>query len=179
MLTISKGHCGNSHNRNGYYRKDYYSNSYCYIPPVRGNPTQGGAAVDPRELDGRTPARAEQANGHANGLELARVASGGNGVVLAVAGEIDLANAEEFGDRVRGLIDSTEDEVVISLRDCGFIDSTGIRTLIMLARELRARGQTLVLAGLNGGPRRVFEIAGLLDRREFELRDAAPGVRVE
>ena len=135
--------------------------------------------MDPRELDGRTPARPGQTNGHANGLELARIASPGNGVVLAVAGEIDLANAEEFGDRVRGLIDSTEDEVVLSLRDCGFIDSSGIRALIMLARELRARGQTLVLAGLNGGPRRVFEIAGLLDRREFELRDAAPGASVE
>ncbi len=135
--------------------------------------------MDPRELNGRAPAQPEQANGHANGLELARVASDGDGVVLAVAGEIDLANAEEFGDRVRGLIDSTEDEVVLSLRDCGFIDSTGIRTLIMLARELRARGQTLVLTDLNGGPRRVFEIAGLLDRREFDLRDAGPAMRVE
>jgi stage II sporulation protein AA (anti-sigma F factor antagonist) len=135
--------------------------------------------LDPRELDGRPPARPERANGHANGYELARIASGGNGVVLELAGEIDLANAEEFGDQVRGLIDSAEDEVVLNLRDCGFIDSSGIRAVVMLARELRTRGQTLVLAGLNGGPRRVFEIAGLLDRREFELRDAAPGMSVE
>ena len=135
--------------------------------------------MDSRELDARTRARPGQANGHANGLELARIASPGDGVVLAVGGEIDLANAEEFGDRVRGLIDRTQDEVVLSLRDCGFIDSTGIRTLIMLARELRARGQTLVLTDLNGGPRRVFEIAGLLDRREFDLRDAGPAMRVE
>ena len=135
--------------------------------------------MDPRELNGQAPDRLEQASHRANGYELARIPSAGNGVVLAVAGEIDLANAEELADRVRALIDSADDEVVLSLQECGFIDSSGIRTLVMLARELRARGQTLVLAGLNGGPRRVFEIAGLLDRREFELRDAGPGSTVE
>jgi stage II sporulation protein AA (anti-sigma F factor antagonist) len=96
-------------------------------------------------------------------------------VILAVAGEIDLSNAEEFSDGVRALMDG-EGEVVLSLQNCGFIDSTGIKVLIMLARELRTRDQTLVLSGLNGGPRRVFEITGLLDGQHFEIRDAAPDV---
>jgi anti-anti-sigma factor len=100
-------------------------------------------------------------------------------VILAVAGEIDISSAEEFGDGVRSLIEGVEGEVVLSLQNCGFIDSSGIRALIMLARELQTRGQTLVLSGLNGGPRRVFEITGLLNGREFEIRAAAPDVGAE
>jgi stage II sporulation protein AA (anti-sigma F factor antagonist) len=129
----------------------------------------------PKELDERPLTRGEQVNGLSNGHSLSRIASAGNGVILAVAGEIDLSNAEEFSDGVRALMDG-EGEVVLSLQNCGFIDSTGIKVLIMLARELRTRDQTLVLSGLNGGPRRVFEITGLLDGRLFEIRDAAPDV---
>jgi stage II sporulation protein AA (anti-sigma F factor antagonist) len=133
----------------------------------------------PKEPDERPLTRGEQVNGHSNGHSLSRIASAGNGVILAVAGEIDLSNAEEFSDGVRALMDGAEGEVVLSLQNCGFIDSTGIRTLIMLARELRTRDQKLVLSGLNGGPRRVLEITGLLDGRVFEIRDAAPDMSAE
>lgn len=132
-----------------------------------------------KELDERPLTRGEQVNGHSNGHSLSRIASAGNGVILAVAGEIDLSNAEEFSDGVRALKDGAEGEVVLSLQDCGFIDSAGIRALIMLARELRTQDQTLVLSGLNGGPRRVLEITGLLDGRVFEIRDAAPDMSAE
>jgi len=123
-----------------------------------------------KELDRRPLTRAEQVNGHS----LSRIASRGNGVTLAVAGEIDISSTEEFSDHARALTEGAEGDVVLSLENCGFIDSTGIRAVIMLARELRTRGQTLVLSGLNGQPRRVFELTGLLDRRDFEIRDGNP-----
>jgi anti-anti-sigma factor len=93
-------------------------------------------------------------------------------VAVAVAGEIDISNAEEFSDQVRGLMEGAEGEVVLTFDNCGFIDSTGLRTLIALAEELRTRGQTLVLSGLTRGPRKVFEITGLLDGGDFEIRDS-------
>jgi anti-anti-sigma factor len=132
-----------------------------------------------KELDGRPPTAGAHVNGHSKGPALSRIASADNGVILAVAGEIDISSAEAFSDDVRSLMEGVEGEVVLSLQNCGFIDSSGIRALIMLARELQTRGQTLVLSGLNGGPRRVFEITGLLDGREFEIRAAAPDVGAE
>ena len=123
----------------------------------------------PTELNGRPLTLGEQANGHSLITDRLRR----NGVILAVTGEIDISSAEEFSDEVCALMEGAEGEVVLRLENCGFIDSTGIRALIGLARELRTRGQTLVLSGLNGQPRRVFELTGLLDRREFEMRDAA------
>jgi anti-anti-sigma factor len=95
-------------------------------------------------------------------------------VVLAVAGEIDHSSVEKFSDGVRALMEGAEGEVVLSLQNCDLIDSTGIQAFIMLARELRTQGKTLVVSGLNGGPRRVFEITGLFDGREFEVRDTGP-----
>jgi anti-anti-sigma factor len=100
-------------------------------------------------------------------------------VILAVGGEIDISNTEEFGDEVRSLVDGAEEEVVLDLQDCGFIDSTGIKALIKLARELRTRGQRLVLSGLNGEPQRVLELTGLLDAGDFTVRGEAPDRNVD
>jgi anti-anti-sigma factor len=135
--------------------------------------------LTPMERNQRPLARGERVNGHTNGHSLARIASTDEGVILAFAGEIDLSSAAEFSDGVSELTEGEKGEVVLSLQDCAFIDSTGLRALIMLGRELRARGQTLVLSGLNGGPRRVFEITGLLDGPDFEIRDAAQAVSAE
>jgi anti-anti-sigma factor len=125
------------------------------------------------ERDEQPLAAGERVNGHSSGGLLSRIASD-DGVILAVVGELDIASAQEFGEGVRAMTEGEKGEVVLSLQDCGFIDSSGLRALIMLARELRSRGQTLVLSGLNGGPRRVFEITGLLDGADFEVRDAVP-----
>jgi anti-sigma B factor antagonist len=130
------------------------------------------------ERDERAPATGEQVNGHSNGDLVSRVASDDH-VILAVAGEIDISSAEKFSDGVRALTAGENGEVVLDLRGCDFIDSTGLRALILLARELRARGQTLVLSGLNDGPRRVFEITGLLQGPDFEIREAATEMSVE
>jgi anti-anti-sigma factor len=146
---------------------------------VRGIPKQGGAVLIPTEPVAPPPTAGEQAHGHANGHSLSRIASADNGVILAVGGELDISSAEEFGNGVRALAEGAKGEVVLSLENCGFIDSTGLRTLIQLARDLRTRDQTLVLSGLNGGPRRVFEITGLLDGGDFEIRDAVPDMSTE
>jgi anti-anti-sigma factor len=116
-----------------------------------------------RERDERPVTRVRQVNG-VNG-------STNGHVTLAVAGEIDLSTAATFSDEVRALAGAGKGEIVLGFEDCRFIDSSGIRALIMLAREFRARGQTLVLSGLNGSPRRVLEITGLFDGPEFEIRD--------
>jgi anti-sigma B factor antagonist len=123
-----------------------------------------------KERDTRPLTTGEQVNGHS----LSRIPSADDGVILAVVGEIDLSNAEEFVDEVRSLVGGAEGEVVLSLQNLRFIDSIGIGALYMLARELRTQSQTLVLSGLDDQPRRVLELTGLLDGGgPFEIRDAA------
>lgn len=54
--------------------------------------------------------------------------------VVRIAGEIDIAHEEEVRAELRSAIDEAAAGVVVDLTDCGFIDSTGVRALL-LGRE--------------------------------------------
>jgi anti-sigma B factor antagonist len=103
----------------------------------------------------------------ANGYSLSRIARDGEDVTLTVAGEVDIANAEDFTDQVRSLIEGAGDQVTLDLQNCRFIDSTGIRALVVLAQEQRAQGRRLELSGVRGEPRRALGLTGLLDSDLF------------
>jgi anti-anti-sigma factor len=98
-----------------------------------------------------------------NGYSLSQTARNGDGVALAISGEIEIAHAEAFADEMHSLIEGTSGQVTLDLQNCMFIDSTGIRTLMVLAREQEARGRRLKLSGVTGEPLRVLELSGLLD----------------
>lgn len=102
-----------------------------------------------------------------NGYSLFRTADNGDGVTLAVSGEIDIANCEAFTDEVQSIFGGADRQLVLDLRDCVFIDSSGIRALVVLAKEQQARGQRLKLSGVNGEPLRVLRLSGLLDSGLF------------
>jgi anti-sigma B factor antagonist len=102
-----------------------------------------------------------------NGYSLSRIARNGDGATLAVSGEIDIANAEAFTQEVNSLFEGVSGQVVVDLQDCIFIDSTGIRALMVLAQEQRVRGRTLTLSGVAGEPLRVLELSGLLNSGLF------------
>jgi anti-anti-sigma factor len=86
---------------------------------------------------------------------------------VAVSGEIDLANADAFIDEMRRLIEDAGGEVVLDLRDCLFIDSSGIRALMVLGQEREAQGGRLKLSGITGEPLRALELTGVLDSGLF------------
>jgi anti-anti-sigma factor len=62
----------------------------------------------------------------------------GSDGVLHLAGELDLATQEAFAASARERVDG-QGEVVLDLSDLTFVDSTGIRAMIALARELAPR----------------------------------------
>jgi anti-sigma B factor antagonist len=47
-------------------------------------------------------------------------------VVVAVAGEMDLSNAAEFGGALAAVLDSRPARVIADLADLSFLDSSGI-----------------------------------------------------
>jgi anti-anti-sigma factor len=93
------------------------------------------------------------------------MAAGGN--TVSISGEIDLANADAFIDEVRRLIEGADGEVVLDFRNCLFIDSSGIRALLVLAHEQEAQGARLRLSGVIGEPLRALELTGVLDSGLF------------
>jgi anti-anti-sigma factor len=87
---------------------------------------------------------------------------------ISLAGEMDLANAEQVEQEILRVEATDARRIVLDLTGLEFIDSTGIRTLI--AAELRARADSNRLA-LRRPPesvQRVLRIAGVDQALPFE-----------
>jgi anti-sigma B factor antagonist len=91
----------------------------------------------------------------------------GHRIVLAVSGELDIATAPTL----RASFDTAHEygaaELWVDLSDVSFMDSTGLRALLAVRRQLRERSASLAIVCPDGPVRRVFTIAGL--DREFSI----------
>jgi anti-anti-sigma factor len=82
-------------------------------------------------------------------------------VRLVLSGELDMAVAEMLGDRLRRLRNEGYD-VRLDLAELEFIDSSGLRELIIALAEARCDGWRLDIDPQMTGPvRRTIEVAGL------------------
>jgi anti-anti-sigma factor len=58
--------------------------------------------------------------------------------------------------------------IVLDLDDVGFIDSSGLRTLLAATRRADSRGTVVRLRNVGTTVRRMLEITGTADRFEIE-----------
>lgn len=81
---------------------------------------------------------------------------------LAIAGEIDLANAASVEEAIFDAISNDDTTVVVDLAGVAYIDSSGVRILFALAKRLRTLQVDLVVeAPMGSAARRVLELSGL------------------
>ena len=82
-------------------------------------------------------------------------------VVLAVGGELDVAAAPGFSERLNDVIRLRHGDLVVDLRRVTFVDSTGLAVLLNALRRLtRARRRMAVVIG-DGAVKRAFEVTRL------------------
>lgn len=93
----------------------------------------------------------------------------GDAIVVAPVGEIDLATVDRVNDAVDQASDEARGEVILDLRQVSFLDSTAIRLVVQLARDLESR--FAVVRG-TGEVARVFDLVGLDGR--VRMLDAPP-----
>jgi anti-anti-sigma factor len=80
---------------------------------------------------------------------------------VSVAGELDLATADDFTRAVRGGL--AAGAVVIDLREVTFMDSSGVRALNTALRESAENGRQLrVSEGMHPSVVQVLEMTGML-----------------
>jgi anti-anti-sigma factor len=97
------------------------------------------------------------------------------GVAVHIDGDLDIVNADSAWGRLEEAIDESEGDVVLDLRNCGFIDSTGLRVVIRAAKLIAERGRgTLGVARAQPRVREVFRLTALGRFRLLELRDDTP-----
>ena len=93
------------------------------------------------------------------GLRIAKEQQDG-AVVVTVAGELDISNAAELEAEVHDL--AGDSRLVIDLSDLEFVDSTGLRTLVLRAKAA-ARGCSFVCPADNRAVQRLLEFFGVPD----------------
>jgi anti-anti-sigma factor len=83
---------------------------------------------------------------------------------VSLVGEFDLANSAEVDLSVGKALALPEvDEIVIDLRECSFLSSTGLHSLVSCNRLAAERDCVLTVVGARGIVRRSMEICGLHD----------------
>jgi anti-sigma B factor antagonist len=96
--------------------------------------------------------------------------------VVRLAGELDLAGAPELSRALASIPATASTRVVVDLTKLAFMDSTGLRALIVAAKALAATGGTLTLAGPRPAVQRLFELVRLSEVIPIESSlDAALG----
>ena len=82
---------------------------------------------------------------------------------VVVRGELDLVTSPQLQTHLDHVIDSTAGDVVADLADVGYIDSTGLRTLLSAHDRLTQAGRHLSLRNPSVQVIRLLEICGVSD----------------
>lgn len=90
-------------------------------------------------------------------------ASHGKWMVLTVEGEIDIATAPALDDALDEVIGSGASDIAVDLRPVSFMDSTGLRSLMIADRRVREAGGTLAVVAGTGPAHRLLELAGVTE----------------
>jgi anti-anti-sigma factor len=86
----------------------------------------------------------------------------GNGeTVCQVAGEIDMATGSRLEDALSSLVAPDVSCLVLELGGVTFMDSSGLRLLIVLHQAMEAQGGQLVVRNPSGTVMRLLEITNL------------------
>lgn len=87
---------------------------------------------------------------------------------VALQGELDLASARQMEEHFASLDEQSPSRVMVDLAGLEFIDSSGLRVLLLADARARERGYELVLLAGQEPVQRIFEMTGALDVLRFE-----------
>jgi anti-anti-sigma factor len=76
---------------------------------------------------------------------------------VALAGRLDAAGVEAGELRFTAAVASVGRHAIVDFSDVSFIGSLGVRLLLAVARVLERRGRRMVLYGIGGQVREVFD----------------------
>jgi anti-anti-sigma factor len=102
-----------------------------------------------------------------NGIEIESRQDGGD-YIIRVRGELDLAQCEKFETELKNALQSDASAVLLDLRELNFIDSTGIRALLLAVGLSEANGSRLRVAReTSRAVQRTFDMTGVGERLPF------------
>jgi len=83
-------------------------------------------------------------------------------IVLKVSGRMDAENSDEFDRACEAWISQGAKHLIADLNDLQYVSSIGLRSFLSVGQKLNAASGSLILCGLRGLPRQVFEMTRLI-----------------
>lgn len=80
--------------------------------------------------------------------------------VVSVSGRLDAGTAQEFEKNCADLIVDGGRKFILNLAALEYVSSAGLRSVLAVAKKLKAVGGSLALCGLSGLVQEVFSISG-------------------
>ncbi|HBX08727.1 MAG TPA: anti-sigma factor antagonist [Candidatus Microthrix parvicella] len=117
--------------------------------------------------DSGTPLEYEMAG---NEFTVVQERSGGD-VVLVLDGEMDMTSAPVVEAAVDEVAQNGADSLSFDLSSVGFIDSSGLRSLLLARQRFGDRNDSVTLRSPQHSTVRLLEVAGVLDHFTIEPKD--------
>lgn len=86
----------------------------------------------------------------------------GKAVLLKVTGRMDAENAPDFEKACNLWISQGATHLIADLDGLQYVSSMGLRSFLSVAQKLQSSSGSLILCGLQGMPRQVFEMTRLI-----------------
>ena len=85
----------------------------------------------------------------------------GEVVVFKLKGRLDALTAPEFEEKCQRWLDDGESWFAVDLGELEYISSAGIRSILFIAKKLKAQEGALGFSRISGMVKKVFTIAGI------------------
>jgi anti-anti-sigma factor len=95
-------------------------------------------------------------------MDLKEEQSGGV-TIVQVRGRIDSTSAPVLGQRLTVTLEEGSARVLVDMSQVDYISSAGFRVLLLAARRAEQTAGKLVLSGVSGKVRQLFDLGGFLD----------------
>jgi anti-anti-sigma factor len=95
-------------------------------------------------------------------------------LIVNITGRVDAVTAPDLEKQLSDLVDTGKNILVTNLGDLEYISSAGLRVILSTAKKLKAAQGDLILVGLHGTVKEVFEISGFISIfKVFDTVEAA------
>lgn len=81
--------------------------------------------------------------------------------IVKPVGDVDMSRSPGLREAIKQAIEPGAARVVVDLTEVGYMDSSGLATLVEAMKLTRSSSSALVLCGMNDRVRAIFEIAKL------------------
>jgi anti-anti-sigma factor len=87
----------------------------------------------------------------------------GGVTVVQIKGRLDSTTSPTLGERLSAMLGAAKARIVVDFSQLEYISSAGFRVLLQAAKRADQNAAKLVLCGVSGKVRQLFELGGFLD----------------